>query len=495
MIDGYKYEIIIHDNKYAQLVTSNSIIFNKIKHFLSYKVPGVEYTAAYQSGWSGLTYLMDKKGYFLSGLVFKVQKYFDILKIKYVIKDLRAQSAQAKPLDLSNKLNYLNLLPRYYQNDIVNIALKNNKGIIRAATGSGKTLTTALLIAKLNKPTIVYVIGLDLLDQFHKLYSKIFDEKIGYIGNGICDPARITVASIWTIGKALNLDNKKIIDDDFEIIEKDIDKNKYSKILEVLKNSKIHIYDESHVVTTNTISAIHKEIDPEYIYGFSGTPFRDDNSDLLINGILGEQLININASQLIKDGYLAAPIIKFITVPKMHLSNNSSYLSVYKEYIVENEVRNNLIIKHTKELLSKNYTPLILFKQINHGNILLEKFKKADIKCEMLYGNDSLDRRNEIKQMLIDKQIDCILGSTIWDLGLDLPELNALVLCGGGKSSIRALQRIGRVIRPYKNKKFAAVIDLCDQAKYLKQHSIRRYSIYKSEEGFKVIKSKEMKVD
>jgi len=144
-------------------------------------------------------------------------------------------------------------------------------------------------------------------------------------------------------------------------------------------------------------------------------------------------------------------------------------------------------------LLNKNYTPLVLFKQINHGNILLEKLQNAGIKCEMLYGNDTIERRNEVKEMLISKKISVILASTIFDLGVDIPELNALVLCGGGRSSIRALQRIGRVIRAFPGKKFAAVVDFYDQVKFLKKHSVIRYDIYSSEPGFKVIKCKEMK--
>lgn len=351
------------------------------------------------------------------------------------------------------------------------------------------TLCTALITAKKNKPTILYVIGLDLLDQFHKLFSKLFNEPIGYIGDGICNIERINIASIWTIGRSLKLDN--IIEDDSDNSEKELDEKNSVKILRLLKETKLHIFDESHVVATNTISEIYKNIDPEYIYGFSGTPFRDDNSDLLINGILGEQIINVSASELIKLNLLATPLIKFYTVPKMPVS--SVYTAVYKEAIVENDIRNNMIANIAKELVDKKYTPLILFKQIKHGEILLEKIEDRGLKCAMLYGNDSLDRRNEIKEELVNKKIDLILASTIFDIGLNLPELNALILAGGGKSSIRALQRIGRVLRPGPGKKIAAVVDFYDQVKFLKKHSMTRFRIYSSEDGFKVIKSKEMK--
>src|ERR1700690_826665 len=166
------------------------------------------------------------------------------------------------------------------------------------------------------------------------------------------------------------------------------------------------------------------------------------------------------------------------------------YTAVYKEYIVENEIRNNLIVKLSKELIDKKYTPLVLFKQIKHGEILFEKLQEIGIKCAMLYGNDSLDKRNEIKDQLIKGKINLIVASTIFDIGLDLPELNALILCSGGKSSIRALQRIGRVIRPMPGKKYAAVVDFFDQVKFLKKHSMIRYKIYSAEDGFKEIKSK-----
>ena len=173
---------------------------------------------------------------------------------------------------------------------------------------------------------------------------------------------------------------------------------------------------------------------------------------------------------------------------------SNAYQTAYKDYIVENDIRNNMITKLAGELIEKKYTPLVLFKQIKHGEILLNKFQEIGIRCDMLYGNDDLNRRNEIKDKLINKEIDLIVASTIFDIGLDLPQLNALILASGGKSSIRALQRIGRVIRAMPGKKYAAVVDFYDQVKFFKKHSRIRYEIYSAEDGFKIFKSKGMKV-
>lgn len=483
------HKIIILNNKKCQFISDDDGLVKKLHNHLSFKLNGIQYTPAYQNGWSGITYLLTKGNKFNYGLLNNVKQFLENKKEEYSIEDNRIAKIINSELDISNNLKKYKLIPREHQIRIADTACNVDRGIIRAATGAGKTLVTAMITARINKPTIIYVIGLDLLDQFHKLFSKLFDEPIGYIGDGTCNIERINIASIWTVGRSLKLDN--IIEDENGGNERDLDESNQAKILKLLNNTKVHIFDESHVCSTNTIAEIYKNIDPEYIYGFSGTPFRDDNSDLLINGILGEQIINVSASELIKLNLLAAPLIKFYTVPKMSVGN--IYTAVYKEYIVENDIRNNLIAKLSKDLINKNYTPLVLFKQIKHGETLFNKFQELDIKCAMLYGNDSLEKRNEVKAALINKEIELILASTIFDLGLDLPQLNALILSGGGSSTIRALQRIGRTLRPYSGKKFAAIIDFYDQVKFLKKHSMIRYKIYSSEDGFKVIKSKEMK--
>jgi superfamily II DNA or RNA helicase len=482
--------IIILDNKTCQFSTDDSDLLRILRSTLSYKMTGVEYTEAYKAGWNGITYLVSKKGIFFYGLLNKVKKFLKEHNQEFHIKDLRPAIVSNVPIDLSESLKKLNMIPRDYQERIINCACQNNNGIIRACTGSGKTLSIALITAKLNKPTIVYVIGLDLLKQFHDLFSSLFNESIGYIGNGICNIERINIASVWTIGKSLNI--KDIcLDDEFDHEEK-FDTSQTYKILHLLQKTKVHFFDECHICTCNTIQSIYKKINPEYIYGFSGTPYRDDNTDLLINGILGEQIIDIPASELIEKKILAQPIIKYISIPPISMPL-AQYQTVYKTYITNNIIRNTIIVKQTKELLEKKYTPLVLFKQIKHGKILFDMMKEENIKCEMLYGDDSLDRRTEVKKMLLNKEINVILASTIFDLGVDIPMLSALILCGAGKSSVKALQRIGRLLRSFPGKQHVAIVDFYDQIKFLKKHSIIRYNIYSSERGFKVFKCKDMK--
>jgi len=348
------------------------------------------------------------------------------------------------------------------------------------------TFVSAQIVKEFNKPTIIYVIGLDLLQQFHDLYSKLFKEEIGWIGNGICNPKRITIASVWTLGSALEVKKESLVMDDESIKELPPSIKDKFKILQCLKEAKVHIIDECHACTCDTLQQIYKYIDPERIYGLSGTPFRDDGSDLLTEAMLGKIICNVSASELIEKKVLAQPVIKFVNVPHQTI-HARTFQEVYKEYIVNNDIRNALIVRNTKYLIEKKYKPLVLFKTIEHGKKLYNEFINEGINCELLYGNDSLEKRNIIKQKLNDGEIDCIIASTIFDIGMDLPKLSALVLCGGGKSKVRTLQRIGRVIRAYKDKTKAAIVDFMDNVRFLDNHSKIRYETYIQEPGFKIL--------
>ena len=476
-------KITIQNNKTCNVILpDNPEGLFQLRQKLSFKMAGVEYTQAYKHGWDGVTYMLDKKGNFPLGLLHKVEKFLKENNIAYEVVDKRQQISLEEELDISDNLKAIGKSPRDYQLAMVEAALKNRKGIIRACTGSGKTLAASLITAKFNKTTIIYVIGLDLLQQFHKTFSEVLKQPIGFIGNGVCDIQKINIASVWTVGKALNIKFKMFEDDESEE-EEDLNVSNKMKIQQLLKATQLHIFDECHSVSCDTIKEIYKNIDPVLIYGMSGTPYRDDGSDLLIDGMLGEQIINVSASDLIDREILAQPIIKFVNVPALPV-HARTYADVYGEYVVDNEARNYLVLKETQKMVEKGYQVLVLFKQIRHGKMLHKLFKENGVNCDILHGAHKLEHREEIKEQLMSKKLDVVLASVVFDIGVDIPSLSGLVLAGSGRSSVKALQRIGRVIRSHPGKTYAAIVDFVDNVRFLKNHSQTRYKIYTSEKGF-----------
>lgn len=462
------------------------------KH-LSFKVQGAEHTAAYRDfinrksdfiKWDGMKKLLTPTLQFPTGLVERVKEFYAEAGKTIEIVDKRPAKSTGAPRDILPKLNSLNKPPYPYQLEILDVIDKYDRGIIKVATGGGKSLIAALIAAKLGKKTIVYVIGKDLLYQFHEFFAQVFDEPIGLIGDGKCEIHDINIASIWTIGQALGMDKKTILldgDDD----EEQVGKNKYVDILNLLKETKVHLIDECHMSACETIQTLFKTTKSEHLYGLSGSPWRDDGADLLIESILGRYIVNIPASYLIEHGFLAKALIRFRVVPPYPVQLEKQYQSIYKKYIVENDARNGLVLEAAKTTVGKGYQTLVLFNSIKHGKILYELFNQH-MNCAILDGSNSKEEREQVKKDLLAHKIDCVLASKIFDIGVDIPSLSGLVIACGGKSTVKALQRVGRVIRKYPGKKFAVIIDFIDQAPFLDNHSKIRYKIYKSEEGFDV---------
>src|SRR5690606_34129193 len=143
------------------------------------------------------------------------------------------------------------------------------------------TLIAALIAAKLGKPTIIYVIGRDLLYQLQKFFKNIFDQEIGIIGDGKCEIKDINIATVWSVGQALGLKKNASLDDSSDK-EKNLDPEKFRKVKEMLLNTSVHIMDECHLAACDTVQTISRHIKAEYVYGMSASPWRDDGADMLI---------------------------------------------------------------------------------------------------------------------------------------------------------------------------------------------------------------------
>jgi superfamily II DNA or RNA helicase len=456
---------------------------------LSYYVQGYQFTKAYQTGWwdskkqkwqkwDGKNHLLKTGLKFHKGLLPKVRAVLKNNGVKYTLVDKRKE---VKP---KRKIKTKNIEARPYQQRALEASLKEKGGIIKSATGSGKSVMITQLIANMNVKTMVYVIGIDLLYQMKETFEKMLGTKVGIIGDGEADIKKINVCTVWT---AANVLGKKYIpmDDEDRSKKEQIKAANKAKILKAIKDSEMAIFDECHMLATDTLQAINTASKSAYYkYGYSGTPWRDDGADLLIEAVCGKTIIEITATELIKAGYLVEPTIHFLDVPKKD-SLPDKYQSIYKEYVVENDTRNQKVVKAATKLVESGRKVLILVKNIKHGNILLEELEQ-DFVVYFVKGDIDSDERTWVRKEFIKNGIDIIVASVVYDQGVDLPNLDALVLAGSGKSSGRALQRLGRVIRPYPGKKNAIVVDFIDNAKYLLNHTAARIDIYRTEAGFKI---------
>jgi len=481
---------IIVNNVWSRISGLKDVqVVDNLDKITSYYVEGYQYTKAFREGffdkkanrfvhWDGKRHLLTQKMVFPTGLLNRVLDFLKLNDIEVEIVDDR------KPINSKPPIMLKGHSPRAYQLEAVEAAIKAERGIIRIGTGGGKTFVAAMLAAKYNVPTVVYVVGKDLLYQFHGEMEKALGIKIGLIGDSNCDIKRINICSVWTAITAFNLASKASLDDEDwapEVVA--IDSTQKQKIKEMVEKANLSIYDEAHFLATETLQSIFKVSKQcRYHFGLSGTDWRDDGADLLLESVCGKRIYNMPSSRLIDDGFLVPPKIVLFEVPLFGEELPTHFPTVYSKYITKNDVRNGMIEEAARKLIKRGRKVLILVRYISHGKDLAERL--SDIPLFFVNGDVDGVTRQEVKKSFEAGYLKCLIASSVFDIGVDIPSLDALILGGGGKSTVRAMQRIGRVIRSCEGKKNALVVDFIDNARYLSKHSATRIAVYETEPRF-----------
>lgn len=478
-----KIKIINNKCKLAGEIDYN--ILNLISDECSFKIKGAEFSELYKKGrWDGVKRLFNRQTKTFSiGLLDRITKLLDNNNLEYVLVDERV-------LPLNGTLNIDISGPpiRQYQREATEKAIENKRGILQVATGGGKTYIAANIIAELKFDTIFMVHTKDLLYQAKNAFEEYLGVHIGQIGDGIIDIQPITIATMQSISKALGKNFKNTDEDVSKEKNINITKDNKCHILEKLDDTQLVIWDEVHRIACDMAMGVSDAIkNAHYRIGLSASPWRDDNADLMIEAAIGRVVYKISASELIKMGYLVPPIIKMENIAAVQ--QTGTYDQLYKANIVDNEYRNRRILHHVEILMEQNIPTLILVKHIRHGKILQKLIKENFGPVDFLSGNDYAEIRNRTINALREGQKHLLIASTIADEGLDIKRLGAVILAGSGKSSTRALQRVGRAIRTFEGKDHAVIIDFIDQCQYLYQHAQERKIIYHQEEEFIILQT------
>jgi superfamily II DNA or RNA helicase len=444
----------------------------------------------YNAGHCGY-YQKRKYTHFSTGLISTAREFFDKYSIPYSLVDVRDKCPiHDKDFHISDEME-----ERDYQIDAKDKACKKQRGIIKCATGGGKTVIAASIIAELGvTPTVFYVTSVDLLRQAHDELSKFIhyhgiSMDVGMVGGGHKDIRDITVMTVQTairsLGEKYSADFK--FDDEDKEDKMDISDIK-ADINNLIRSSKCIVFDECQHVAAKTCQLIadHSE-NAYYRYGMSATPYRDMGDDIMIEACFGKPIVDISASFLIRKGYLVKPDIFFLTVDNMSDCPYSTYAKIYRHALKENPLRNRWIAQIATQMHSEGRLPLILCKHIDHGKLLKSMIPGSTF----LHGTISKKKRLEHLNLMRDRDCGVTIATSIFDEGIDVKPLDSLILAGSGKSATRALQRIGRILRPWPNrdnnkKKDAIAVDFVDKCNYLEEHSQRRLDIYKTEDEFNI---------
>lgn len=475
--------ILTHRGSFIEIEEADKGDLDLVKQVLVVRDPNPGRYWSYREGrWSGYhNFFLDEAcTFFPSGFLSLVTDFLTYKKAEFEVQDV-PESIKLEEVKIpDNFLKGIKL--RSYQIESIEKILAGQKGIVRAAPRSGKTVIQIGVAKYLDLPSLLLVDRTRLLEQHYKQFHLRGLTDVGRIWGDVCETDRKhLIGTVQTIYNGIKRGNPEIL------------KMLHSRGL--LQGDEIH-----HVSNAKSWHHTMVECTASYRIGYSGTPLRSkynkefNSADFWLKGFTGEILVDIGSEYLRERGYLVDPTIYFFEIKKPNLWRTFDYHTAYKQCIVKNEYRNNLIVKITKLLADYKQIVLVLVKLIPHGKDLMKRLNEAGVPTVMSFGGDKLSFVSSEGKVCEEKdggraldlfqrrKLRCIVSSTVMNEGIDIPSLSAVIIAAGGKSSIQTIQRAFRGMTPLEGKEKTWIFDFTDKTNsFLYNHSKRRMKDYREE--------------
>ena len=442
---------VIHlTNTWAQFEGPNVY---QAREVLSYKKKGYQFTRPYKRGvWNGDVRLMDSRGKFPAGLAPWLVERLAQEGIAVEIDDIRPA-----PMDSNFRLGEMKIAVEFrpHQNEAVAAAFAAERGIIWHPTAAGKTEVMLALNQTIARPGLVLVHRKDLMYQAAEVFETALNDKehevVGIIGDGLWEPRIITVATFQTLYK--NLDDDRVR----RWLQEDI--------------GQVHVDEAHHMPAASFEKVMAQLLSARWRYGYSATPFKegDEETFFRVSSWLGPTVHRVTSDVLAEAGYVVPADVFMIRLPAQTTSP-SSWANAERYGIMENTTRNMMIVDLANSLPKP---VVILVKRIEHGKELARS-----LRTEFIAGDTPTTKRQAAWEAVRQGEQSILVASTIADEGLNIPQIQCILMAGGGKAPYLTIQRIGRGMRPSPGKSRLFVLDFLDTGKYLKSHATQRMKTY-----------------
>lgn len=469
----------------AQIVNADRDVKLLLSDQLSYQVDGAEYSQAFKSGgWDGRSsFFQWNSGKFPAG--FAMHIHDELVKRGYRVHLVRKPVPEPRGPEDFHLFGGRGTDPRYdYQPEVVRQLVKHRMGIARVATGGGKSWIATLAIHRIRRMTLFLTTrGVLMYQMAEALQEQGFG--VGILGDGEWKPRAINCGMVQTLIARLREPEP---DDYSEAANRQ--RAIRAHTIKILSMVEFVIGEEAHEAGGESYFEILKHCrNAHYRLALTATPFMrpDAEANMRLMAAFGGIIAEVSEKTLIDRGILATPYFKIITpdCPK-GLRKSTSWQRAYKVGIVESEPRNKAIVYEAARAAAMGLPVMILVQQKAHGKILEEMLKAAGIRASFTFGeHDQAERKARLKA-LAEGRIQALIGSTILDVGVDVPAVGMVILAGGGKAEVALRQRIGRGLRAKKiGPNVAFVVDFNDKHNaHLRDHSKERISIIQNTPGF-----------
>jgi superfamily II DNA or RNA helicase/HKD family nuclease len=353
-------------------------------------------------------------------------------------------------IDDSNSSTEPTIVPNAMQQDaLLEIDLARAEGAPRAviisATGTGKTMLSALDVRNVNPDRLLFIAHREqILDRTIKEYRRVFDlpeSDFGKLTGGAKQSdRRFVFATVQTLAQDDVL--ASIASDAFDYV----------------------IIDEAHRAGAETYRRIIDHLTPNFLLGMTATPERTDGFNVfeLFNYVVPYE-IRLNHAL---EAEMLSPFHYYGITDVVYDDGTTTSVDTDLARLITAE-RIDHLIGALDKYGQAGVAPrgLIFCSRKDEAAALSEALNQrslrgAQLRTVALTGEDSIAERQRRVAELESGKLDYILTVDIFNEGVDIPTVNQVVMLRQTQSAIVFVQQLGRGLRLADGKDHLVVIDM-----------------------------------
>ena len=315
-----------------------------------------------------------------------------------------------------------------------------DKAILVSATGTGKTYASAFAVKDFAPKRFLFLVHREqIAKQSVEAYKHVFDEheKFGLLtGNSKDYGSGYLFSTIQTMSK----------DDVYTRFDRD-----YFDYI---------IVDEVHKAGANSYIKVLNYFEPKFTLGMTASPERTDGFniyDLFDNNIAHE----IRLQEALEEDLLCP--FHYFGISDVEFEDGSIDDDFQDFNLLASDRRVDYLIEKSNfyGYSGDKRKALVFCSRKKEAEMLSEKFSERGYESTVLTGDDSQEKRRDAIDRLTDddNSLEFIFTVDIFNEGVDIPEINQVLLVRPTESPIIFIQQLGRGLRKFKNKEYVVILD------------------------------------
>lgn len=318
------------------------------------------------------------------------------------------------------------------------------RALVISATGTGKTILSALDVRAVNPRRMLFVVHREqILDKAITEFKKVLDAPDSDYGKLVAQTRqgdrRFVFATIQTLSQSDTLTS--------------FDPGHFDYVL----------VDEVHRAGANTYTQVLNYFKPEFLLGMTATPERSDGFNVF-------ELFDFNVpyeirlSRALEEGMLSPFHYYGITDATFEDDRTASVETGLQDLV--SQVRVDHIVDSLETYAQAGVAPrgLIFCSRVDEAVALAEELNQTELRgrrlrTKALSGLNSIEDREQAVRDLEHGELDYLLTVDVFNEGVDIPSVNQVVMLRQTQSAIVFVQQLGRGLRKHPGKEYVVVID------------------------------------